>query len=92
MKAITSRGCEVVTKATHLRAEMQVLVSVNILRRALHVASFHSKVEVLKPKSSPLAHASIYQTLHYKHKYKHWILNEWKNVIFFDETKVNQLC
>jgi transposase len=90
IRAVTSGGFETTTQATkYVREECQVTVSVDTVRRVLRAAGLKSKVKQKKPK---LNERHIKDRLEFARRHEHWTIDDWKHVIFSDETKVNRFC
>lgn len=70
-----------------LRNTMQVQVSSLTIRRALRQQGFRAVVKVKKPKLQP-HHRK--QRLQFARIHKDWTVEDWKKVIWSDETKINR--
>ena len=56
------------------------------LRRALREVGLSACVQQKKPL---LAKRHVLARLNFAHKYKNWTVDDWRRVIFSDETKIN---
>jgi transposase len=57
--------------------------------RALHRAGLHSR---LKEKKPHLSKQNIKARLEFAKKYQYWTTDDWRRVIFSDESKINRFC
>ena len=77
----------VVTKT--LREEVGVTCSPNTVRSALKEAGLGS---IEKPKKPLLSEANRRKRLAFAKKYQHWTTDDWRRVIWSDESKINRFC
>jgi transposase len=80
---------EVATAAAaqrHFSGELDV--SAQTIRNMLKLANFHSAI---KKKALPLTPSRKAIRLKFAKKYKWWTVEDWKRVVFSDETKINRL-
>jgi len=66
----------------------QIAVHTDTVRRALKEAGLKAATKKKKPQLLP---RHIYQRLDFARKYQHWIIEDWKRVVWSDETKINRL-
>lgn len=62
-------------------------VSVKTIRRVLHEAGLSAAEKKAKPKLSP---ANIKARLEFARSHEEWTIDDWKQVIATDETKINR--
>jgi hypothetical protein len=74
--------------ARYFQAEHQVPVSGNTARRVLKVAGLKAIAKVKKPLLRP---KHIRDRLAWAKKYESWTVDDWKRVVWSDETKINRL-
>lgn len=72
---------------TILKEDFGVHVSNSTIRRALRQAGLKAKEKVAKPM---LSATNIRKRLAFAKAHKHWTVEDWKRVIFSDETKINR--
>ena len=66
----------------------QIAVHTDTVRRALKEAGLKAATKKKKPQLLP---RHIYQRLDFARKYQHWTIEDWKCVVWSDETKINCL-
>ena len=70
-----------------LKENVNMVVSDSTVRRALKKAGF---VAFVKPRKPLLRAVNIKKRLQWAEEHKDWTVDDWKRVIFSDETKVNR--
>lgn len=86
--AITAGKLETASQVTKkLKDDIGVAVSVKTVRRTLHKAGLHGAEKKQKPKLSP---ANIKARLEFARSHNDWTVDDWKWVIWSDETKINR--
>lgn len=75
--------------ARNLKSDLNVAVAPKTVRRALQEAGLGAVEKVSKPL---LSKANIKKRLMFAKRHKHWTLDDWRRVIWSDESKVNRLC
>lgn len=89
VRMITSGKADSATQVTReLRDISNVEVSTETVRRALKEAGLKAATKKKKPRLLP---RHIRQRLDFATKYQHWTIEDWKRVIWSDETKINRL-
>lgn len=82
----------VVDTAVQLKKELQettnTVVSTQTIRRALKNAGLVAATKIKKPR---LSAKHIRQRLRFAELYKDWTVDDWKRVVWSDETKINRL-
>jgi transposase len=73
--------------AKHLQKTAQVHLSVDTVKRALKKGGLKSAVKKKKPLLRP---KHLKDRLAFANKHKHWTTEDWKRVIWSDETKINR--
>ena len=71
-----------------LKDSTKVDVGADTIRRVLKEAGMKAITKNKKPKLSPI---HIRQRLEFAKRYQHWTVEDWKCVIWSDETKINRL-
>jgi transposase len=66
----------------------EVTVNPQTIRNMLHECKFKAKI---KPDALPLTPTRKRNRLRFAKKYQHWTEDDWKRVVFSDETKINRL-
>ena len=90
VRAITSGAIESsVTVAKKLENELNVKVSDRTVRNALKEAGLKAVEKMQKPK---LSQTNIKARLDFAKSHQHWTVDDWKHVIWSDETKINRFC
>jgi transposase len=90
VRAITSGGLETGKEvAKRLECDIGVKVSSLTVRRALHKAGLGAVEKQAKPKLSP---ENIRACLEFARRHQYWTVEDWKRVIWSDETKINRFC
>src|SRR5213080_3478670 len=74
--------------AAELAKSLGKKVSKDTIRRALKTSGMKSVIKKKKPK---LTAKHIQSRLEFATCYQHWTVDDWKRVIFSDETKINRL-
>lgn len=88
VRAVTSGRLDTATAAAkQLREETGVEVSDLTVRRALREAGLMAQEKEAKPK---LSAKNIKARLDFARRHRHWTVEDWKRVIWSDETKVNR--
>jgi transposase len=88
-RQITSGKAETATEATKaLEEEVGTSASPKTVRRALKEVGLKAIIKQKKPKLSPHHIKARYE---FALKHKDWTVDDWKCVIFSDETKINRL-
>ena len=88
VRAVTSGRVKTATEARNrLMQEMGVSVSVKTVTRALNQAGLAAKEKKAKPM---LSRANIKARLEFAKSHKDWTVEDWKRVIWSDETKINR--
>jgi transposase len=72
-----------------LRDDLNVEVSERTVRRALQEAGLEAMEKEKKPK---LSAKNIKARLEFAWQHKDWTIEDWKRVIWSDETKINRFC
>ena len=89
VRMITSGKVDSATQVTQeLRDISNVDVSTETVRRALKESGLKA---VTKKKKPCLLPRHIRQRLDFARKYQHWTVEDWKRVVWSDETKINRL-
>lgn len=70
-----------------LRNQLEINVSTRTIRRKLQDSGFRAKEKVKKPKFSQ---KNIKERYSFAKRYKDWTIEDWKRVIWSDETKINR--
>jgi transposase len=87
VRQITSGKFDTATEVhKDLMEHQQELPSVKTVRRALRSSGLKAAAKVKKP---ALRHGHHRARLEFAHKYKEWTIDDWKRVIWSDETKIN---
>ena len=90
IRSITSGKLETAAKVVkHLQNELEVTVSDRTVRRALQEAGLKAMEKEKKPK---LSAKNAKERLEFAKRHQHWTVDDWKRVIWSDETKVNRFC
>jgi transposase len=90
VRAITSGKLETaVAVKKKLVDEFNIKVSDRTVRRALQEAGLWASEKVEKPK---LSKKNIKARLEFARRHKDWTIDDWKRVIWSDETKINRFC
>jgi transposase len=90
VRAVTSGQLDTaVAAAKRLRDESGVEVSNLTVRRALQEAGLKAQEKEAKPK---LSARNIKTRLEFARRHRHWTVEDWKRVIWSDETKINRFC
>jgi hypothetical protein len=88
VRAVTSGRLDTATAAAkQLREETSVEVSDFTVRRALREAGLMAQEKEAKPK---LSAKNIKARLDFARRHRYWTVEDWKRVIWSDETKVNR--
>jgi transposase len=72
----------------HLARQMNIIVSPDTVRRALKKEGM---VSVVKKRKPLLLKRHFTARLNFAKKYQHWTVEDWRRVVFSDETKINRL-
>lgn len=79
------KGAMEVQKA--LKNDLQIDVSTSTARRALKISGITT---IVKPKKPLLSQKNVKERLHWAKVHKYWTIDDWKRVIWSDETKINR--
>jgi hypothetical protein len=87
VRDITIGGLDsVVNVRTALSEHLNVVVSINIVRRALHEAC----LGLLEKQKKLFMAKNVRCRLEFAQHHQYWTINDWYRVTFKDETKINQ--
>ncbi len=90
VRAVTSGRLATASAASkRLREETGIEVSDATVRRALQEAGLKASEKKKKPK---LSANNIKARLEFARSHRHWTVEDWKRVIWSDETKINRFC
>lgn len=90
VRAITSGNLDTATEVKKkLENDVNVIVSDNTVRRALQEAGLDAVEKAKKPR---LSSKNIRARLEFAKMYEFWTHDDWKRVIFSDESKINRFC
>jgi DDE superfamily endonuclease/Transposase len=90
VRAITSEENETAVQVQKkLKVEYNADVCPDTVRKALKEAGLDSVEKIEKPK---LSADNIKARLKFARKYRDWTVDDWKRVIWSDETKINRFC
>jgi transposase len=90
VRSITSGGLKSSKEvANKLNEQFNIKVSASTIRNTLHEAGLKSIEKQTKPKLSP---KNIKARLQFANIHKDWTIEDWKKVIWSDETKINRFC
>jgi transposase len=90
IRAMTSGKLETTTAAAmRLKEDLGVEVSASTIGRALQEAGMSAAEKKEKPM---LSAKNIKARLAFAKKHKDWTIDDWKRVIWSDETKINRFC
>jgi len=90
VRAITSGKLEAATAVTEqLETDLGVKVCGRTVRNALHDAGLGAVEKETKPKLSP---KNIKARLEFARRHQHWTVEDWKRVVWSDESKINRFC
>jgi hypothetical protein len=64
-------------------------VSTTTIRRRLREAGLIAKSKIKRPALKP---RHIKDRMMFVKNYKEWTIDEWKNVVWSDESKINRIC
>ena len=85
---ITTGGIETaVAVAESLSNDLGVSVHVNTVRNVLHMKDFGS---IVKPKKPFLSEKNKLKRLSWAKAHKYWTVDDWRRVVWSDETKINR--
>jgi transposase len=88
VRKITSGECDTATQVQRtLLTEESIKVSAQTVRNALQDAGMRGMVKQKKPLFKP---RHIKARLEFARKYKDWTIDDWKRVVWSDETKINR--
>jgi transposase len=88
VRQITSGKLDTAVEASKdLQQHHELKVSHDTVRRALKRAGLRSSVKVKKPLLKP---THVLARLNFARKYQHWTIDDWKRVIWSDESKINR--
>lgn len=89
VRAITSGKLNTTTAvAKNLKESLAIDVSARTVGRTLQEAGMGAEKKKKKP---ALSHANIKARLNFAKRHKYWTIDDWKRVIWSDETKINRL-
>lgn len=90
IRAVTSGKLKT---AVSVKQELETNLNINVdestIRRALKDAGLQAMKKEKKPK---LSDKNIKERLKFAKQHKDWTLEDWKHVIWSDETKINRFC
>lgn len=87
-RKITSGGVQTATDVSKsLKQELQVIVSRQTVSRALKESGLKSGEKEKRPK---LSKKNIKDRLDFANQHKYWSIEDWKSIIWSDETKINR--
>ena len=90
VRAVTVGGLDTAAAATRVvRQQFASEISVQTVRRTLNFAGLVARVKKSKPL---LSQKNIKARLEFATSHLHWTIDDWKRVIFSDETKINCFC
>src|SRR2546430_4232434 len=90
VRSITSGRVETAKAAVkQLHEDVEVRVSRMTVSRAIKEAGLNSAEKVKKPR---LSAKNVKARLACAERHKHWTVDDWKRVIWSDETKINRFC
>jgi len=90
VRSITSGTAETATDvAKLLQNDLEIRVSRQTVSRALEEAGMSSAEKQKKPKLSP---KNIKARLSFAKTHKDWTIDDWRRVVWSDETKINRFC
>jgi transposase len=90
VRAITAGKLDTASAtAKQLHDELNVEVSDRTVRRAFQEAGLEAMEKEKKPKLSP---KNVKERLAFARRHKDWTIEDWKRVIWSDETKINRFC
>jgi hypothetical protein len=90
VRAITSGELETgATVAKKLETDLDVKVSSRTVRRAFHEAGLAASEKKERPS---LSAKNIKARLDFAREHQHWTPDDWKRVIWSDESKINRFC
>src|SRR5262249_3442680 len=90
IRGITKEGLgTAVAVAKKLKNDLNIEVSDGTVRRTLNEAGLKAAEKVKKPKLSP---KNIKARLEFAKRHKDWTVEDWKHVVWSDETKINRFC
>ncbi|KAG1135117.1 hypothetical protein G6F38_013037 [Rhizopus arrhizus] len=72
-----------------LKEEFGMSVSDSTVRRVLKKAGF---IAFVKPQKPLLRRQNMIKRLQWAKSHQHWTLDDWKRLIFLDETKINRFA
>lgn len=86
-----TRGCQenAVQVKSSLEEELGIKASSSTVRRALKEAGLGA---IEKPKKPLLSEASRRKRLAFAKRHQHWTIDDWRRVVWSDETKINRFC
>lgn len=88
VRAVTTGGHETAAAAARVvRQEFGCEISVDTVRRVLKSAGLQARTKQKKPL---LRRKNITARLEFARAHEHWTVDDWKRVIFSDETKINR--
>jgi hypothetical protein len=86
---VTSGKADTAVQATHeLKDTAGVDASVKTVRRALKEAGLKAVVKKKKPRLLP---RHIRQRMNFALRHQHWTVEDWKRVVWSNETKINRM-
>jgi transposase len=89
VRQITSGQIDTATKATKvLQESLGITVSPQTVRNALKEKGMHAKHKVKKPAISTNNHK---KRLEFARRHQNWTVEDWKRIVWSDETKINRL-
>jgi len=89
VRLITSGQADTAVQAKRMLSEdASVTASADTVRRTIKEAGLRS---IIKQKKFRLLPRHIRQRLEFAKRYEHWTVEDWKRVVWSDETKINRL-
>jgi hypothetical protein len=71
----------------YLQEELDVVISVNRVRQILRQEDLTAQHRIKRPK---LTKIHIQKRMEFVRRYEHWTIEDWKQVLWTDETKINR--
>src|SRR5271170_265707 len=89
VRMVTSGKADTAVQITRELGETNNMeISAQTVRRALREAGLTARTKIRKPRLLP---RHIRQRLEFALRYQHWTVEDWKRVVWSDETKINRL-
>lgn len=88
LRIIESGECETAVEVSrYLSKNLKMCISASTIRRTLRKNGMKSTKKVKKPFLSSKHRKARYE---FAKRYKNWTINDWKHVVWSDETKINR--